>query len=273
MPFSYTLQQRLVNLLYTRREVPLVDVLAVFSAGDDQSEVEAVRHAIGELSAGEAIQIRYLPDGNLGWFNDACLLRPHQYTLILNSPGEIEVAAVAGREQQLVPAGWDGAEPGEQYVYVENPIALRVVGDLDGAAALAERVRAFAHYFACQLLARRFSGVESLFCQSVRTKNAANTLEKRLLDLEQAYGSLQFCDRIELQTVYCGRGAAQKLFTEMKLPDGVEREVRRGEAVIHLASVHTPNGVAMVTCPLYLAIIEEDGVFRVCESQWGDSTD
>lgn len=63
-------------------------------------------------------------------------VKPHQYALVLSSPGEIELAAVAGRELQRVPAGWDGAEPGEQYVYVENPVALRVVGDLDGAAAL-----------------------------------------------------------------------------------------------------------------------------------------
>lgn len=270
MPYSPLRHKKLLELLCEQRQMPLVDAIALFDDDKGNPDLEAAEHAIRFLEGSDTLLVRQGDADELSGFNSDCLEAPEHYWLVLNNLAGLETDACSSVEPLLVPAEWDAPEPNEQFVYPQAQYALRVIGDLDGAAALTERVRAFVHFFACNLLLRRFDKLESLLSLHIRAKNSAAVLEGKLLELEQEFGPLEFFDRLELQTIYSGNNAGQKLFTEMKLPKGVSRDDRRGEAVFQLVGLHTPGGVALQQCPVYLAVIEEAGMLKVCHLRWGE---
>lgn len=130
---------------------------------------------------------------------------------------------------------------------------------------LAERVRAFTHYFAFNLVTRNAAKLEVLFSSKVRDTQSVEAIYAKIAKLENQHGvPYEHFDHVEVIAVYNGKHGDTKVSEQMTLPRGVDRAARRGESSFQLISVHTPNGVAVHDYTVYLAIIEEEGgVFKV----------
>lgn len=270
MPYSPQSHQQLLDLLYRQRQLPLTDVIALFASNDGKPDLRETEYVINALRRGNSLSVREGEGAEFTGFNPRHLKAPEGVTLVLANPADLEADTGASFQREPMPADWDGDEPNERFVYWQDKIAMRLIGDVDEAPALAQRMLAFVQYFACHLVARRFDRVAELFSRALTSKFTAESLNQQLRQLEADWGALEHFTNVELQTLYCGTDAGTKLFTEMKLPKGIKREQRRGEASFQLAGLHTPSGVPLTTCNVYLAVVEEDGMLKVCDVRWGE---
>jgi hypothetical protein len=144
---------------------------------------------------------------------------------------------------------------------------LRIIGDQDEATLLAERIRAFTHYLAFNLVVRNDHKVDVLFSDKVAEKQSAAGIRSQIAALEKEYGKFDHFDHVKVITVYNGEHRDTKTSEDLPLPRGVDRAARRGRSTFNLISVHTPNGVAIHEYIVDLSIIEEHGLFRVSGSR------
>lgn len=68
------------------------------------------------------------------------------------------------------------------------------------------------------------------FASSISDKNSVPLLRAGLEELESLYGNISHFDQVSLHTIYHGKGRNKKLFREMSLPKGMDRDSRRGES-------------------------------------------
>lgn len=253
--------------LMIQREMKLTQVLEYFLKDNGQPDFAWACRCILEIHGGEALRV-VDNDGNESSFVEECLAQPDTYTLMVK-----DIAALDSRVRSgyLVVADLrypqDDAPP-EYYCNLVFHETLRVVGEKAGAASLAERVRAFTHYFAYQLATKNLSSAESLFSSFISDEYSAFTLEEKLRELESRYGEISYFDRVTLFTVYHGKGRNKKLFREMNLPKGVDRDLRRGEAEFYLVGRHTPSGIMINAGRVVLGIIEEQGLLKIVDIAW-----
>lgn len=145
---------------------------------------------------------------------------------------------------------------------------LRIVGDVAGATRLAERLRAFTHLFALELVAGRHESLAGRFSARAAKGQNLSTMLQRIANIETEYGTFEAFDHVSVVKVFCGdvSGVVEPL-AHMDLPKGVGRDEQRGQTEFTIASVMTPDGGMVYDYSIQLDVIEEDGRFRVIDAR------
>lgn len=71
---------------------------------------------------------------------------------------------------------------------VKYDFGMPIIGDLKGSMTLAERVRAFTHYFAFNLVTRNTEKLEALFSSKIHDSQSAEAIYARIAKLERKDG-------------------------------------------------------------------------------------
>ncbi len=253
--------------LMAKREIKLAKALGYFLKKNGKPDLAWACQCILDVHGGEALLV-VDQNGNELPFIEDFLAQPDAYTLIVKDMAVLDSRVRSG---YLVLADLrfplDDAPP-EHYCNLEFHETLRVVGEKAGAAPLVERVRAFTHFFAYQLATKNLSKAATLFSSFISDKYSASSLAVTLGELESEYGELSYFDRVTVYTVYHGKERNKKIFREMTLPKGVDRDLRRGESEFWLVGKHTPSGIMINAARVALGIIEEQGVLKVIDIAW-----
>lgn len=131
---------------------------------------------------------------------------------------------------------------------------------------LAERICAFAHQFTFHLVTGQHDRIRGLFSTRAAKGQTLDTLLTRIASLEKEFGPFDYFDHVEVIAVYNGDVDGVDASAHMKLPKGVHRNEQRGGARFQIISVRTPNGMAVNDYTVSLAVIEEDGFFRIVDA-------
>lgn len=268
MPTTPREQQQFLDLLAQEKTLDFADVLQVFVNKNGKYTQSAVNEVLNFLWNEDLYSVVHRASGKETWLDDEMYRTPEDYQIRFNGfsgkdclysesyAGEVDKTDV---EKLARHYHWVGAKQRE---------VIRVIGDLKGSMIMAERVRAFTHYFAFNLITRNLEKLEAMFSSKVRDSQNAEAIYAKINNLENQHGvAYEYFDHVEVIAVYNGKHGDAKVSEQMPLPPGVDRSARRGESAFKLVSVHTPNGVAVHDYIIYLAIIEEeDGLFKVSKT-------
>ena len=264
MPTSPKEQERFLKLLAQEKTLAFSDVLQVFVNKNGKYTRSAVSEVLNFLWIEDLFSIVHKDSGEKLWINDALFEAPQDYLIRFDGFSGKENNFLEDYAGKIDKAHIDWLDKHYCWAGVKQAGTVRIIGDLEGSMILAERVRAFTHYFAFNLVVRNTGKLEALFSSKVRDSQSADAIYAKIAKLENHYGAFGHFDRVEVIAVYNGKHGDTKVSEQMTLPRGVSRSARRGESSFQLISVHTPNGVAVHEYTIYLAIIEEDsGVFKV----------
>ncbi len=268
MPYTAIRHRQLLAMLVNNTSVPLTEVIDCFADSKGRADLAAVDEALQFLDVGDSYYLFKKGSTEPLYLSDELLENPEDYSVVLTGLEGLEINMSEDFENLLDDSELSEDGPNEFYAEIKDREGLRIIGEPDGATNLAERIRAFTHYFGFHLAARKFDVVESLLSDHIRETHSAAELEAKMVSLEKQYGPFDYFDHVELITLYNGENADHKTDNEMKLPQGASRQARRGEARFRLVAMHTPNGIMLHDYTVYLAIIEEAGRFKVCDIRW-----
>ncbi len=254
--------------LQAHKQLSLADVMAIFkaNASSTSSDVTAtdMEQALYFLQVEDLFVIK-TQDGQQEVDIEADLFKdPENYILAFNNFIYKDINIAEDYCAAVDESSLEQDEAGEYYIELRPYTQLKVVGNLAEAANLHERIRAYTQYFASNLVRKNFTLLSTMFAEQIAQKHSETWLSEYWGALEQDYGTFDYADHIEVISVYVGEAGAKKCFGEMALPEGVNRDARRGEARFQAVSVCTPNGMSIHGCNIYLAIIEQAGLFKVC---------
>ncbi|MEC5400056.1 hypothetical protein [Uliginosibacterium sp. H1] len=259
----------LLDALIERRTLPFDEVLAIFAGKGGKVSQGAVMERLNFLW-NEYLFALIGPDGaEASWNEDAPFKAPAGYTLrflgIAAKEGVI-AGTVADRidEQDI-----QEVVPGYVWVGLKRRNDLRIVGEQAGATLLAERLRAFTHQFAFDLVTGQHVRIAGLFSARAVKGQTLDTLLTRIANLEKEYGRFDYFDRVQVIQVINGDSSAVKDSdgnVRMDIPKSVPREAIRGWTEYELISVRTPHGLPVHEMTGTLKIIEEDGFFRIVDA-------
>lgn len=253
--------------LYVEQSMPLAEAVRLFSSGKAPS-FDEFSQAINFLWVEDLFSIRKKDSSDEVWLDKAMLKQPDDYVIALKS--------IAGKDRNIAEGYKSRILDNEVNVFSDKLCwaslkpkgHLKIVGDRDGATNLAERIRAFTQYFACTLLARDFSRVSGFVSAAVAEQYPAEMLEQAMAHHESDYGRFEFFDHVRVECVYSGDQANVQINDQMKLPKGIATSQRRGEASFKLVSACSPNGIAIHSVSVVLAIVEENERLKVCDIRW-----
>ena len=268
MPTTPKEENRFLSLLAEEKTLAFTDVLQVFVNKNGKYSESAVKEVLNFLWIEDLFSIVHRESGKESWIKEEMFQKPEDYLIRFNGfsgkdsnysedyAGEIDKTDI---EKLARHYHWVGAKQRE---------VIRIIGDLKGSMVMAERVRAFTHYFAFNLMTRNLEKLEAMFSSKIRDSQNAEAIYAKIDNLEKQHGvPYEYFDHVEIIAVYNGKHGNAKVSEQMTLPPGVDRAARRGESCFKLVSVHTPNGVAVHDYIIYLAIIEEeDGLFKVSKT-------
>lgn len=253
--------------LLVRRSMPLPEVLTYFHKKNGKPDLEWVSQFIYSIHQGGAL---ILEDGagKQYEFSSEHLSEAEKYTLVLKDVGMLD-SFTSGGYLALADLSFSVEEsPPEIHCALQFHPLFRVVGEREGALNLAEKVRAFTQFFAFQLATGNVTKAAAFFSSSISDKNSVPLLRARLEGLESLYGNISHFDQVSLHTIYHGKGRNKKLFREMALPKGMDRDSRRGESEFWLVGMHTPSGAMMSGVRVSLGIVEEGGLLKIADINW-----
>jgi hypothetical protein len=255
--------------LIVRKKMPLDEALNFFINKNGKPDYAWASQFILQIHGGDALCLMNA-DGDEQPFSEERLHDAQPYTLAIKDMAALDSHVYAvGSYLIFADLGFSVEEiPPESYCALQFSPMLRIVGDKLGTESLVERVRAFTHFFAYQLSTKKMDSAASFFCSAISNQNTEAILSEKLSELEAIYGELSFFDRVTLHTVYHGKGRDKKLFREMILPKGINRDHRRGESEFHLVGMHTPSGGMIHAVRISLGIIEEKGLLKIATIAW-----
>ncbi|MFB1490337.1 MULTISPECIES: hypothetical protein [unclassified Thiocapsa] len=108
--------------------------------------------------------------------------------------------------------------------------------------------------------------IHGVFSSRATKGQTLDTLLTRIANLEKQLGPFDYFDHVEVIAVYNGDVADVDASAHMRLPKGVHRDEQRGDARFQIISVRTPNGMFVNEYTVSLAIIEEEGFFRIVDA-------
>lgn len=265
MPYTPKENKQFLERLVAEREIPLSAVFTIFAGPKARIRRDALEPTLLQLQLGELFKLLGT-DGKEVWWDDAVFERPGDYRIRFN--------CIAGRESLIAREYCDrvdservtGIAPGYIWAEMRRPEPLRIVGEQEGAAVLAERIRAFTHQFAFHLVTGQHDRIRGLFSSRAAKGQTLDTLLTRIANLEKEFGPFDYFDHVEVIAVYNGDVASIDASAHMKLPKGVHRNEQRGDARFQIISVRTPNGMFVNEYTVSLAIIEEEGFFRIVDA-------
>lgn len=253
--------------LLTRKKMPLSEALTFFVKKNGTPDIKSASQFILEIHGGDALCL-IDQNGHELAFSESRLQNAEQYMLTIKDMAALDSHVQSG---YLIFAdlGFQVEEiPPESYCALQFASTLRIVGDKLGAESLVERVRAFTHFFAHQLAIKHIADAAKFFSSAIAELNNEARLSEKIIDLEAIYGELSLFDRVTVHTVYHSKGRDKKLFREMNLPKGVQRDLRRGESEFFLVGMHTPSGSMIHAVRISLGIIEENGLLKIASITW-----
>lgn len=253
--------------LLVRRSMPLPEVLTYFHKKNGKPDLDWASQFIYSIHQGGAL---ILEDGagQQHAFSSEHLSEAEKYTLVLKDIAVLDSFTSSGY-LALADLNFPVEEsPPEIHCVLQFHPLFRVVGEREGALNLAEKVRAFTHFFAYQLATKNVAKAATFFSSSISDKNSVPLLRAKLEELESLYGKISHFDQVSLHTIYHGKGRDKKLFREMSLPKGMSRDSRRGESEFCLVGMHTPSGAMMSGVRVSLGIVEEDGLLKIADINW-----
>lgn len=265
MPYTPKENQRFLDRLIAERELPLTEVIAIFADRKGRVRRDALEPTLLHLQTGELFALLD-PQGQAVWWEDAVFEHPEDYRVRFNG--------VVGRENLMAGRFCDQPDPqanttiapGYVWASVRRTEPLRIVGEPDGATLLAERIRAFTHQFAFHLVSGQHERIAALYSARAAKGQTLATLVTRIGNLEREFGRFDYFDHVEVIAVYNGDVSGVDASAHMRLPRGVQRNEQRGDARFQIISVRTPNGMFINEYTVQLAIIEEDGLFRIVDA-------
>jgi hypothetical protein len=266
MPTTPKESKQFLTLLMEKRTLTFQEAIAVFADKRGKVNRDNVTQVLSMLGIENTFSVLD-QNGDEVWIDDAMFDASEAYTLRFNGIDGFETN-YARRFSDVI----DGDKvceiaPGCVWATMQRREPLRIVGDRQGAAELAERIRAFTHQFAFHLVAGRHEPIAGLFSTRAAKGQTLDTLLTRIANLEREFGPFDYFDHIEVVSVFNGDVAHLDASAHMKLPKGVHRNEQRGSSGFQIISVRTPNGMFVHEYTVSLSIIEEDGFFRICDAR------
>lgn len=253
--------------LITRKKIPLIEVLKFFTKKNGNSDLEWASQFIYSIHQGGALILEDAA-GQQRPFSSELLSEADKYILVLKDIGVLDSYTSSGY-LALADLNFPVEDtPPEHHCALQFHALFRVVGEKEGAEREAEKIRAFTHFFAYQLATKDLDKAAHFFSSLIGDKNTAPLLLAKLESVESIYGEISYFDQVSLDTVYYGKGRNKKLFREMSLPKGVDRDMRRGESEFYLVGMHTPSGSMLNAVRVALGVIEEEGVLKIANIDW-----
>ena len=268
MPTTPKEQNRFLDLLAREKTLAFEDVLQVFVNKNGKYTESAVKEVLNFLWIEDLFSIVHRESGKVIWIKDEMFQEPQDYLIRFDGFGGKDSALSSERAGEIDKTDIEKLARHYHWVGAKQREIIRIIGDLKGSMVMAERVRAFTHYFAFNLMTRNSEKLEAMFSSKIRDSQNAEAIYTKIGNLEKQHGvPYEYFDHVEIIAVYNGKHGNAKVSEQMTLPPGVDRAARRGESCFKLVSVHTPNGVAVHDYIIYLAIIEEeDGLFKVSKT-------
>lgn len=253
--------------LLQQKEMLLSEVLTFFKRKNGSVDTAWADQFILRVHNGGALAL-VDSQGQVSAYSADALKTPEIYSLVLKNAAMLDEGRDGGYLALGMPDFPVEDNPPEIHCTLEYHSLLRVVGEKQGAERLAERVRAFTHFFAWQLSIKNLSVAASFFSRETLKQYDEFILAKKLQELEAVYGEFSYFDRVSVDTIYHGDGRNKKLFREMALPKSVNRDARRGESEFYLVAMHSPGGSMIDAVRIALDIIEEEGLLRILNIEW-----
>lgn len=266
MPYTPKENKRFLERLIAERSLPFEVVIAIFADARGRISRPNLEAVLTTLWVEETFRLVDREGREASWKQDTVYDSPADYTVEYVSIEGKENLLAERFEERIDEQDVDEIEPGYCWAGVKRREPLRIYGDRAGAMLLAERLRAFAHYFAFHLVAGKHERIEGLFSARAPHGRGFDALVKRIRNVEREYGPFEYFDHVEVVSVYVGDVGGIGGSAQMKLPEGVDRSEQRGEAKFQIISVWTPNGMFVHEYTVQLAIIEEEGFFRVLDA-------
>ena len=268
MPTSPKEQQGFLDLLAREKTLAFTDVLQVFVNKNGKYTESAVDEVLNFLWNENLFSCIHRDSGKETWLDDEMYEVPEDYLIRFNGFSGKDSLYSEDYAGEIVKTDSDKLARHYHWVGAKQREVIRIIGDLKGSMVMAERVRAFTHYFAFNLITRNSEKLEAMFSSKIRDSQNAEAIYTKIGNLEKQHGvPYEYFDHVEIIAVYNGKHGNTKVSEQMTLPPGVDGSARRGESCFKLVSVHTPNGVAVHDYIIYLCIIEEeDGLFKVSKT-------
>ncbi len=257
-------QKALLDALITRGELRLDEALALLARRGKAPSVQAASHVLNFLWNENLFRIVHVPTGETVWVDEAIFAHPADHVLQLIGIDDKETLLAREHAPRIIEGKVNVLSDGYCWADYEGRDFVKILGDPAAAMPLFERIRAFTHRFGWLLASRRFDEAAVHVCEALRGTWTADTLRQKIETLEQEYGTFECFDRVVVDGVYAEGQVSVNISNQMKLPKGVTRAQRRGEARFELVSVSMPCGVSIHRVDVRIAIIEEARRFRIC---------
>lgn len=257
-----------LELLAQRKELPFVEVLALFADKRGKTRRDAAAALLNHLWVEDLFVLLDHEGALVSWNDDGPWLQPEGHTLKLVGFGGKDANIARGFADRIDESDITVVTPGYVWAGLIRRDNLRIVGDRSGATALAERLRAFTHVFALELVAGRHDSLAGRFSSRATKEQTLATMLQRLANIETDYGPFESFDHVSVVKVFCGdvSGVVESL-AHMDLPKGVRREEQRGQTEFKILSALTPDGGMVYDYSVQLDVIEEDGRLRVIDAR------
>ena len=255
-------------LLDERKRLSLEEVIQFFTKSSPKTNFEEVSEALNFLWIENLFSVREEGNEEEIWFSSEMETNPERYFIEFNNYLDKDAILSESHQGTMFEDKVEVIDAYYRWVSVEGPGVVKVIGELEGASSLMERIRAFTNYFAFNLTTKNIPKIISLLSAHIKQNHTEDELWHSIKTVEGSYGNIEYYDHIEVVSVYNGDHSDDKVSGEMKLPKGVSRKSRLGEAAFQLVTAHTPNGVSIFTYTVYLAIVLENSELKVCDLQF-----
>lgn len=266
MPTSPKDTKRLLELLIERKTLPFQEALDILANKNGKLNLPAVMERMNWLWVADTFTLLNAQGEEVSFNEDTPYQSPADYTLYFNS--------ITGRENANANIYCDyrdkndyaEVEPGCIWSTMQRRDQLRIMGDLEGAETLAERLRAFTHQFAFLLATGQHEKMLTLF--SSRAEKNLDALLTRIANIEKEFGPFDYFDHVEVPIIFNGKFSTKKSLVHMDLPKTIKLEEQRGTGMFQIVSARTPNGMYVHDYTVRLYIIEEEyGFFKVAVAE------
>jgi hypothetical protein len=268
MPINGATQKEFMKKLYTEGKVNLDTALQIFYKSKKQRNTENIISTLKIYAIDDEIIFIEKNNGTRCSLTKDIIENANAYEVVFNGLNLTEQHLCEARSPCLNDIEINDLEDGQHMAHYGDSHFL-IYGETENFMIQHERLRTFTNMVAQHLVGRRFHEVAACFSKMVSDRFTPEIIESKLLGVEKYYGTFDFFDRIEVQSIYTEKGRDKKYFDDEKLPKGIKRSQRIGTAFFQLLSDYTPNGVSHWDYTVFLGVIEEEkGLFKIYDMKY-----
>jgi hypothetical protein len=261
MPHTPKREKELLNTVMINT-ISVADAAAFFAKSDNKPDLKATELGLRRLETLELIQLRNISSQQIVWLEDSILKNPNDYEVVFNGYGYSEKEMSETHEGCLAEEIHEITKHRFQ-VAIESSSLLSIDGEIEGAAALVERARAFTHQFAFHLVTRNYSAVFDMFSEFLREKETKENIKNEIEKREKTYGEFELFDHVEVQNIYNAPSGWKAALDRDWWPKETDKNSRRAVSSFQLGSLVTPGGVILEGNIVSLSIVEVNDSFCV----------